>query len=127
MTGRTPGSRLTRRGEPIVYSVTVPRSAPNPAGGIAFVAFLLGPEGRRILSRAGQPPIVPPRASGPDPLPPLLARLVRPVTPSPPPGRTAAPMRGRLRTAAPMRGRLRTAAPMRGRLRTAADPSSHAR
>lgn len=89
VTGRTPGSRLTRHGEPIVYSVTVPRGAPNPRGGVALVAFLLGPEGRRILRASGQPPIIPPLTSGPAPLPTLLAKLVRVAPSHPAPNRPA--------------------------------------
>jgi molybdate/tungstate transport system substrate-binding protein len=43
---------VTIAGAPIAYAVSVPRAAPHAATGNAFVAFLLGPEGRRLL-RAG--------------------------------------------------------------------------
>ena len=43
---------ITRRGAPILYGVTVPRSAPHGAAAARFVEFLLGVDGRRILRRA---------------------------------------------------------------------------
>ena len=43
---------ITRRGAPILYGVTVPRTAPHEAVAARFVAFLLGVDGRRILRRA---------------------------------------------------------------------------
>jgi molybdate/tungstate transport system substrate-binding protein len=36
-----------------VYTVTILRDAPNAAGARRFVAFLLGPQGRRILAQNG--------------------------------------------------------------------------
>ena len=40
-------------GAPIVYGLTIPREAPNPVAARAFVRFVMGPEGRRILTRFG--------------------------------------------------------------------------
>jgi molybdate/tungstate transport system substrate-binding protein len=48
------------------YTVTVLRSAPDPAGAQAFVSFLLGPSGRGLLTAAGVRPIHPPAVSGHD-------------------------------------------------------------
>jgi molybdate transport system substrate-binding protein len=45
--------------EAIRNAATVPGTAKNPQDAAAFVAFLLSPEGRRILEDAGQPPVVP--------------------------------------------------------------------
>ena len=44
---------LTHRGAPILYTVTIPSSARNPDGAARFIAFLLGPEGRALLSARG--------------------------------------------------------------------------
>jgi molybdate/tungstate transport system substrate-binding protein len=44
---------LTLTGEPIVYALTVPRKAPNPAAGAAFVRFVFSPDGQAILRRHG--------------------------------------------------------------------------
>ena len=41
------------KGEPIVYAMTIPAGAPHPALAKAFVRFVLGDEGRRILAAAG--------------------------------------------------------------------------
>jgi molybdate/tungstate transport system substrate-binding protein len=40
-----------------VYTVTVLRGAPDPAGAVAFVRFLLGPRGRTLLEDAGLTPL----------------------------------------------------------------------
>lgn len=56
---RLPGASLAApdsvefRGEPILYAITVPRGAPHPQLGEAFVRFVLSGEGRRILRSAG--------------------------------------------------------------------------
>jgi len=57
--GKDPGTTMTINGTPIVYGVTVPKTAENPALGVAFTEFLIGPEGQAILEAAGQPPLVP--------------------------------------------------------------------
>jgi molybdate/tungstate transport system substrate-binding protein len=66
------------RGEPIVYGLTVPKSAPNPEAAAQFVEFILRNEGQTILSEALQPPIVPPRVDHAEMLPQRLKRLVSP-------------------------------------------------
>jgi molybdate/tungstate transport system substrate-binding protein len=80
VSGKKPGTRTTLLGEPIVYSVTIPSNAPNPSGAQAFVAFLLSPEGRALVERSGQPPVLPPVVTGREALPPLLARLLGPAS-----------------------------------------------
>jgi len=45
--------------EAIRNAATVPGTAKNPQEAVAFVAFLLSPEGQRILQDTGQPPVVP--------------------------------------------------------------------
>jgi molybdate/tungstate transport system substrate-binding protein len=40
-------------GPKAVYTVTIPRDAPHPAGADRFVAFLLGPAGRQLLKDHG--------------------------------------------------------------------------
>ncbi len=42
---------VAHRGEPILFAVSVPRSAPHGRTGIRFVRFLLGREGREMLRR----------------------------------------------------------------------------
>jgi len=45
-------------------AATVPGTAQNPPGAMAFVKFLLSVDGRAILARTGQPPVVPPIRMG---------------------------------------------------------------
>jgi molybdate/tungstate transport system substrate-binding protein len=49
--GKTPRDTVELRGEPILYGISVPREAPHRALAERFVAFLLSPDGRRILAR----------------------------------------------------------------------------
>jgi molybdate/tungstate transport system substrate-binding protein len=49
--GKRAGDTLTIRGRPIVFGVTVPTAAPHGDVGQRFVAYLVSPEGRRILRR----------------------------------------------------------------------------
>ncbi|WOF15323.1 tungstate ABC transporter substrate-binding protein WtpA [Methanoplanus sp. FWC-SCC4] len=48
-----------KKGKPIVYGVTVPTSADQPENGEKFVEMLVGETGQDIMTKAGQPPIVP--------------------------------------------------------------------
>jgi molybdate/tungstate transport system substrate-binding protein len=49
--GRRVGDTLVVRGRPILFGVAIPRSAAHAAVAERFVAYLLSPEGRRILRR----------------------------------------------------------------------------
>jgi len=60
ITGKTPGTFITKSGEPIVYGVTIPKNAPNREVALAFVNFLLDADkGGAILERNGQTSVVP--------------------------------------------------------------------
>jgi molybdate/tungstate transport system substrate-binding protein len=59
VTGRNPGEMITRQGAPMVYSVTIPRNAPNHPTAEAFMELLLSPEGRAIMEKNGQPALTP--------------------------------------------------------------------
>ncbi|MBI2911830.1 MAG: extracellular solute-binding protein [Chloroflexi bacterium] len=45
-----------RRGSPVVFTITIPRAAPNPDAAQAFVRFLLSPEGRALHRGRGLEP-----------------------------------------------------------------------
>jgi len=77
VTGKAPGKFITRSGEAMVYSVTVPTEAPNRKAAEAWVALLLSPRGRAIMERHGQPCITPAKADGYDNVPEALKPLVR--------------------------------------------------
>lgn len=74
VTGKKPGEYITMVGEPIVYSVTIPRSARNPLLAEKWVQFLLSSEGQAIMEEQGQSPIVPARVMGDEKLPASLTR-----------------------------------------------------
>ena len=76
VSGKEPGTTITKTGKPIVYGITIPRNAPSPGLALEFVKFLLGPEGQVIMEQQGQPPIVPPVADNRDALPATLRPLV---------------------------------------------------
>jgi molybdate/tungstate transport system substrate-binding protein len=63
-------------GKPIVYGLTIPKGAEHPERAIEFIALLLGEEGREILERLGQPPLVPAVASDVGKVPESLRQLV---------------------------------------------------
>ncbi|PNR97982.1 tungstate ABC transporter substrate-binding protein WtpA [Petrotoga olearia] len=60
VTGKEPGGMITQVGQPMVYALTIPKNAPNPKGAIAFIKFVVDPQGRAIMEENGQPPIIPP-------------------------------------------------------------------
>ncbi len=66
-------------GEPIGYGATIPSDAPNPQEAADFIAFLAGPDGRRILASFDHPTFDPPRSDQPDNLPPQLKAICVPL------------------------------------------------
>jgi len=70
----TPPAAITLNAE---YTVTVVRHAPNPDGAVAFVRFLLGPEGSRILRDAGFTPLHPKAVGDPEAVPGALRSTVK--------------------------------------------------
>jgi ABC-type molybdate transport system substrate-binding protein len=50
--GKSPSDSITFRGQPIVYALSIPKSAPHPQRAQEFVRFLLSADGRRILRGA---------------------------------------------------------------------------
>ncbi len=77
ISGKKPGDFILMRGKPMVYGITIPKSAPNRDLAIRFLAFVVGPKGQKIMQENGQPPISPPRATGDlDHFPPLLQKRV---------------------------------------------------
>jgi len=60
VSGKAPGEALIKHGQPIVYGVTIPKNAKNPAAALAFVRFLLETDkGMAIMEKNGQPSLVP--------------------------------------------------------------------
>jgi molybdate/tungstate transport system substrate-binding protein len=63
------------KGGVIGYGITIPSNAPNAAEARDFIAYLLGPEGQKIMSDNFHPMIDPPRASNYDAIPKELQSL----------------------------------------------------
>lgn len=62
VTGKKPGTKMTRVGKSCTYGVTLIKDAPNKDAAIAFLQYMLSPDhGLKILKEMGQPPFVPAR------------------------------------------------------------------
>jgi molybdate/tungstate transport system substrate-binding protein len=70
--GNKPGDKLKIKGLPILFGLTIPKSAPNRVTAEEFVAFLLAPEGQAIMQKNNLITISPPLASEVNKLPRLL-------------------------------------------------------
>ncbi|MDP4291843.1 MAG: tungstate ABC transporter substrate-binding protein WtpA [Bacteroidota bacterium] len=74
--GKKPGEKIAQKGEPMIYSITVLKNAPNKALAEKFVAFLADPQkGKTILEKNGQPCVSPVVVKGFEKLPASLKKL----------------------------------------------------
>jgi molybdate/tungstate transport system substrate-binding protein len=63
VTGKAPGTWITRTGQSCTYGLTLVKTAPNRDGAVLFLEYLLDPEkGLKILEEMGQPAISPSQA-----------------------------------------------------------------
>jgi len=74
--GAEPGETLVKKGKPIVYGVTIPSNFPDKELAIAWVDFLLSPDGVAIMEANGQPAIVPAITNDKSLLPEALQKYV---------------------------------------------------
>jgi molybdate/tungstate transport system substrate-binding protein len=64
VTGKKPGTWITRTGKSCTYGITLIKDAPNPAGATRFLEYLLAKDGGlKVLEEMGQPPFVPCRVT----------------------------------------------------------------
>jgi len=76
--GSKPGEKQTMTGEPMVYSFTILREAPNKQVAIAFAEFLLRKDkGQAIMARNGQPSVVPMKVANFEKVPAQLKPFVK--------------------------------------------------
>ena len=76
--GKAPGEKVTMTGEPMIYSFTILRDAPNKAAALAFAEFLLNKEkGQKIMFKNGQPSVVPMKVVNYDKVPTSLKPFVK--------------------------------------------------
>jgi molybdate/tungstate transport system substrate-binding protein len=80
VTGKKPGTFMTRTGKSCTYGITLIKNSPNPEAAKAFLSYLLDPQGGlKILKSMGQPPLDPvrvPTAEMKAALPKCLNKLV---------------------------------------------------
>jgi len=80
VTGKKPGTHMIIKGKSCTYGVTLIKEAPNREAAIAFLEYMLAPEGGlKILKEMGQPPFIPcrvPTAEMKKALPEALQKLV---------------------------------------------------
>ncbi len=80
VTGKKPGTWMTRTGKSCTYGITLTNEAPNHSGALAFLEYVLSPGGGlKILKDMGQPPFIPcsvPTQAMKSMLPPGLQKLV---------------------------------------------------
>ena len=81
ISGKEPGTTITKKGAPMVYGITVPKNAPNPELAKKFVAFVLDKEkGMAVMEKNGQPSMVPSPSTTYDKIPEELKKYVLPVS-----------------------------------------------
>jgi molybdate/tungstate transport system substrate-binding protein len=76
VTGSTPGSKMTVKGDYINYSLSVLSGAVNKDDAVDFVSFLLSSEGMKIFRKNGQDPIVPFSTEQPEMIPEKLKKYL---------------------------------------------------
>ena len=60
VTGKKPGTMMDMKGKSITYGVTLIKDAPNREAAVAFLQYLLSPDGGlKVLKEMGQPPFIP--------------------------------------------------------------------
>jgi molybdate/tungstate transport system substrate-binding protein len=80
LTGKEPGTFITKQGGPIIYGVTIPNNAPNRKLALAFLTFLLDDNsGGAILESNGQSTVIPSATEAYDKLPESLKTFALPV------------------------------------------------
>jgi len=78
VTGKKPGTTMEMRGNSITYGITLVKDAPNREAAIAFLDYMMDPDGGlKILKEMGQPPFVPCRVPDQDMYSKVPAQLIK--------------------------------------------------
>jgi molybdate/tungstate transport system substrate-binding protein len=84
VSGKKPGTWITRTGQSCTYGVTMVKDSPNPKGAERFMTYLLDPHGgMKVLESMGQPPFIPCRVASEAELKTLPASLQKLATVNP--------------------------------------------
>ena len=77
VTGKKPGEFIVRKGQQMIYSVTIPKNAENQKVAEKWLQLLLSPRGQAVMEKNGQPVITPALADNFEDLPDKLKPLCR--------------------------------------------------
>ena len=78
ISGKEPGTTITKKGAPMVYGITIPKNAPNPDAAMAFMKFLLDEnQGMAVMKKNGQPSMVPSMSESYDAIPEELKKYAK--------------------------------------------------
>ena len=78
ISGKKPGERISKQGEPMVYGISILNDAPNKEVALMFVKFLLEKEnGMKIMEENGQPSLVPEKCDTYNAVPVELKEFVK--------------------------------------------------
>ncbi len=69
ISGKNPDEKIKKIGKPMVYGITLPKTAKYPELGIKFIKFILSKKGQEIMKKNGQSLIIPPIVDNFDKLP----------------------------------------------------------
>ena len=72
-----PGDTVIKRGTPMIYGITIPKTSRSPQLAARFLEFVLSTEGQQIMQENGQPEIVPALVDNLDALPSSLKKMVK--------------------------------------------------
>lgn len=78
ITGKTPGTKITVYGEPMVYGITILKDAPNKEPALKFFQFIFSDQGAQIMEQNGQPLIAPSNSETYENIPDELKKFARP-------------------------------------------------
>ncbi len=79
ITGKTPGTTITKTGQPMVYGITILENAPNKELAIKFVDFVLSKQGgAKIMEENGQPSMIPAYSETYNSIPEKLKQYAKP-------------------------------------------------
>ena len=79
ISGKKPGKSIIKKGEPMIYGVTILKNAPHREKALDFLQFMLGEKGRIIIDHNGQTPLIPSSTSTFDKVPDILKPFARPL------------------------------------------------
>ncbi len=78
ISGKKPGETITKKGAPMVYGLTIPKTTKNPELAVEFVTFFLdNKKGMRILEQNGQASVIPSFSSSYDSIPKSLKQFAQ--------------------------------------------------